>query len=129
MLLAAGCSSGPTPEASSTDMPAKTTTTGTPDAAPTMVAFADVKTILDAKCIGCHGEGGKGGIDLRSYESLMKGGGEGTIVKAGDAEHSELVEVLKTDDPKKRMPLNQPALSADEIAKIENWVKDGAKNG
>lgn len=134
-LLAIGCSSNSSGDTGTTTTGSTTTgssTTGaTSDnsgATNTAVAYADVKAITDAKCAGCHGENGKGGIDVRSYDSLMKGGQDGPIVKAGEPDSSDLVKVLKTDDPKKRMPLNQPPLPADEIAKIEAWAKAGAKN-
>ena len=75
----------------------------------------------------CHGENGKEGVDLRSYASVMKGGEDGPIVKAGDPAGSKIVEVIKAVDTSKRMPKNQPALEEAQIKMIEDWIAAGAK--
>ena len=50
---------------------------------------ADVRTILDDYCMGCHVPGGKGyeksGLDLRTYQSLMKGTKFGPVITPGSA--------------------------------------------
>jgi mono/diheme cytochrome c family protein len=93
----------------------------------TTVAFADVKKILDTRCVGCHGENGKEGIDLRSYESIMRGGEHGKILEPGKSADSEIVKAIEGTDGHKRMPLNMPPLSDDEIAQIKSWIDAGAK--
>lgn len=112
------------PKPNATDSP-----TGQPSAnAPTEASgFAAVKTILDSKCLMCHGEEGKEGIDLRTYASVMKGGEHGPIVVAGKPEDSDIVKALRGADGKKQMPMNMPPLDEADIAKIEAWIKEGAK--
>jgi protein TonB len=77
----------------------------------------------------CHASGKpKAGIDLTSYDSVMKGGREGAIVKAGDVSGSKLDMALHHAGGVKQMPPPGP-LPATDIATIEGWIKDGAKNG
>lgn len=87
--------------------------------------FASVQPVL-AKCTGCHGERGKEGIDLRSHDSILKGGEEGAIVKPGDPANSVLVQALRGANGKRQMPPSGP-LAEDQIAKVEAWIKAGAK--
>ena len=100
-----------------------------PDTSPTpsAVAFADVKPILDSKCVGCHGETEpKDGVRLNSYANVMAGGEKGPIVVAGKPEESEIVEVIGASH-KPRMPFKMDPLSDAEIKKITDWVAQGAK--
>ena len=99
----------------------------TPPATDSAVTFANVEPILDARCVGCHGDKEpKKGVNLTTYATVMAGGEEGPIVIAGKPEQSELVEVLQADH-KPRMPFKQDPLTDEEIAKITDWVAQGAK--
>jgi mono/diheme cytochrome c family protein len=93
----------------------------------TALTFADIEPILDARCVMCHGETEpKSGVQLTDYASVMKGGEKGLIVVAGKPDESELVEVI-TPGHEPMMPFKQDPLTDDEIAKISEWVADGAK--
>ena len=87
--------------------------------------FASVQPVFQ-RCVGCHGENGKDGIDMRTYASVMKGGEDGPIVQAGDSASSLMVKALKGEGVT-RMPKNQPALPDEEIKKVEAWIQAGAK--
>ena len=90
-------------------------------------AFAnDILPILTQRCAlsGCHVAGGPRGIDLRTYETLQKGGEHGAIVVAGNAGESELVEEIVEGN----MPLGGPPLKTDQIQLIIDWVNSGGKN-
>jgi mono/diheme cytochrome c family protein len=92
-----------------------------------MLAFADIEPILDARCVGCHGiEEPKDGVNLTDYASVMVGGEHGPIVVAGKPDESELVEVISAGH-EPRMPFKQDPLTDEEIAKISDWVAQGAK--
>ena len=91
------------------------------------ITFSSVQGILTKNCVSCHGENGKEGIDLRTYDSVMKGGEHGPIVVAGDASGSALVQSLHGMNGKKQMPMNAKPLSADDSRKIEDWIAAGAK--
>jgi mono/diheme cytochrome c family protein len=120
-VLWAGCKSAEEPVAQDSGTPAPAEPAA---AAPT---FASVQPIFQKSCVGCHGENGKHGVDLRTYESVMKGSEHGPIVKPGDPAGSELVEVLRTDDKDHRMPMGLPPLPTEEIEQIEAWIAAGAK--
>lgn len=90
--------------------------------------FAGVQALLGGRCMPCHGENGKEGIDVRTYESLMKGGEHGPIIKPGDAAGSMIIHALKGENGVKQMPMNATPLPAEDIAKIETWINAGAKN-
>ena len=94
---------------------------------PTADKFASIQPLLTANCMPCHGAGKPPkGIDLTSYESVMKGGKEGAIIKAGDPDGSKIDMALHGKGTK-QMPPKGPLAPAD-IAKIESWIKAGAKN-
>ena len=125
-IVAVGCSGGE--EAPKADGAAPPTTAAT-DANAT--GFAAVAQIASANCMPCHNEKSRaGGLALTSYADVMKGGEDGAVVKAGDPDNSLLVKVLHgaTENPKvPQMPMKKPALAADQIAKIADWIKAGAK--
>ncbi len=102
--------------------------TGEAPAPATAGGYADVQALLTAKCVGCHGENGKEGIDLRTYESVMKGGEHGAIVTAGDPAASLIVKAVRGAEGVDKMPKMGAPLTEDEIGKIEAWIKAGAKN-
>lgn len=93
-----------------------------------IVSFADIKTqVLDSKCISCHNtDRAAGGVNLETYSSLFEENEDGEkIVTTGSPEHSRLyVSVAEGSMPKGR---NAQKLSSDEIALIEKFINDGAK--
>ncbi len=65
----------------------------------TAVSFKeDVLPIFQVHCAECHTPGGEGtkasGLDLTSYEGIMKGTKYGPMVVPGDAENSNLMWLL-----------------------------------
>lgn len=92
------------------------------------VSFAlDIQPILSSQCAGCHNPSNVA-PDLRkgfAYESLLEDE-EGVI--PGNAEESELIEMLEwaktSDNP---MPPTTP-LSPLEIALIKKWIDEGAQD-
>lgn len=90
-----------------------------------MSSFKEVSAILVARC-GCHQGGMPGGLSLKSYAGVMKGGGRGPAVVPGDAANSLIIGVIKgTKTPK--MPPGGGMVPADNVAVIEKWINDGAK--
>lgn len=119
------------------DMTSSTTTTESAAAAQTngnmMEAAADgkhfftetVKPILENNCYGCHGaEKQRGGLRVDSREALLKGGRNGAVVVAGDAEHSKLITAVRHTDPELKMPPRRQ-LTADEVNALVKWVNMG----
>jgi Planctomycete cytochrome C len=90
----------------------------------------DVAPILVANCSGCHSGDRpgvkRGKLELTSFEKLMKGSAAHKIVVPGKPEESSLVLRIKGEETP-RMPQGGNRVLADSfIAKIEQWVKDGA---
>ena len=94
----------------------------------------DVKPIIDKNCIECHQAGGEGelasGLDMSTYDGLMKGAQFGPMVIAGDAEGSNLVVLIEgRADPSISMPHDQQKPIAREyIDTIRLWIDQGARN-
>lgn len=94
---------------------------------------ADIKPIIDANCVSCHVPGGTGydktGLQLDSYDAMMKGTKLGPVVVAGSSVSSTLYRLVSGQaDPSIRMPHGQAALPDADVAKIAAWIDQGAKN-
>ncbi len=82
-----------------------------------------VLPILQSKCLACHGQHThEAMLDLRSRESLLKGGASGPSIVPGSAEQSLLFQKVKTG----AMPLGQNPLSPKELDQIRRWINRGA---
>jgi cytochrome c553 len=87
---------------------------------------SSVRGILQAKCVKCHsGERIEGEFDMGTRESMLKGGGRGTPVVAGDHKKSLLYQMTAhLKEP--HMPYERAKLSDADIAKIAEWIDLGA---
>jgi hypothetical protein len=114
MALLAGCGGGESPSGG-----AQSTAGGTG----ALSYYRDVKPILDAKCSGCHSEGGIAPFSLLSYEAAAPFGG-----------------LIKQSVANKTMPPWPPhadcaeydgdrSLSDDQINTITAWVDGGLEEG
>lgn len=93
----------------------------------------DVQPILQSRCVACHqldGEGLKAsGLDLSSYEGLMKGTKHGPIIVPGEPLVSNLNVLIEgRASASLRMPHNQRPLLRAQQEIVRDWVKQGAKN-
>jgi hypothetical protein len=93
----------------------------------------DVKPILKNRCAECHMPGGAGfktsGFLIESYDSLMKGTKFGPVIVPGDSVSSSLFRLVAGEvDPSIRMPHKKEPITEQEIATIEGWIAQGAKN-
>lgn len=93
----------------------------------------DIRPILQRSCTSCHsGEKPKGGYGLTTRDLALKGGqsGEPAIIP-GNAERSALLRFVQDQVEDLEMPpLSKrgkfPALTKDEIAKLSEWIAQGA---
>jgi cytochrome c5 len=90
----------------------------------------DVGPFLKKYCSSCHGEEKpKAGVTLDgSYDGLMKAMRKGkSLITASSTEKSLLYSCISGAKP---MPPRQAKAkpTKDEIAKIKEWIKAGAKN-
>ena len=94
----------------------------------------DVVPILHDYCLSCHQPGGKGyeksGLDMRTYESLMKGTKFGSVIKPGDSFTSILIQVIEGRvHASIKMPFGMSGgLAKDKIEILKKWVNQGAKD-
>ena len=93
----------------------------------------DVQPILQARCAQCHAPGGDGyrqsGLDLTSYEGLMKGTKHGPIVVPGDPFTSNLNVLIEGRASREiQMPHHQRPLLRLQQQIIADWVKQGAQD-
>jgi len=107
---------------------------GPASAANTEVSFSeDIFPIFKGRCIDCHQPGGAGfeksGLDLTTYEGLMKGTKYGAMVEPGHPETSNLMWLLDwRASPELRMPHGKKKLSTCDRDAIRAWIRQGAKD-
>lgn len=93
--------------------------------APDRVGFfeREVRPILKARCLKCHGEGPKikGGLRLDSREAVLKGGDQGPAVVLAKPDESLLLRAIRYDEIE--MPPNG-RLPAREQDVLKRWVNE-----
>ena len=90
-----------------------------------------VQPILQANCYKCHGgDAHRGGLSMVTREALLNGGHHGAAVVPGDPAKSLLITLAKhegpADDPMPMPPPPRTALTPEQIATLEQWIKAGA---
>ena len=85
----------------------------------------NVRPILVNNCYKCHTDNMSGGLRLDSREGMLKGGDDGPVVVPGSPEKSLMITAVHQTTVLK-MPKNGKPLSAQEIADLTQWVKQGA---
>ncbi len=95
----------------------------------------DVQPILHDYCVSCHSPGGKGlaksGLDLSSYEGIMKGTVYGPVIVNGNSELSTFTKLLTGTNKGLKMPMglnSTGTLDRQYILTLMKWVQQGAKN-
>jgi hypothetical protein len=89
----------------------------------------DVRPILNAYCLPCHGGvKANGGFSLlfESEAFALNNSGKPAIIK-GNARKSELYKRIIHQNPELRMPLDTSPLSEEEIAILKKWIDQGAQ--
>jgi hypothetical protein len=98
-------------------------------ATPASAYTARVAPLFEKHCIGCHGEKRqKAELRLDSFASAMRGGRHGAVIRAGDADASEIIAriTLPRADEKAMPPEGKEPLSADDVSVVRLWVAAGA---
>lgn len=92
--------------------------------------YKHIRPIFQAQCNGCHQPAKKkGDYIMTDFAALLKGGEEGSAVVPGKAAESNLLKLIKPDDKgKAEMPQKADPLHATQIALIERWINEGAKD-
>src|SRR4030095_2542850 len=88
----------------------------------------DIKPILDASCLKCHGpEKPKSGFRLDNREAVLRGGENGKDVVVGDSAQSPLIHYVAGLDEEMQMPpkgKGEP-LTAHQIGLLRAWIDQG----
>src|SRR5262245_25381439 len=88
----------------------------------------DVKPLLKARCTSCHGGlAQKARLRLDTHEAIVKGGRKGPVIVPGRPDESLLLTRVCASEESERMPPDGPALSAEQVAILRSWIREGAK--
>lgn len=86
----------------------------------------EIKPIFEASCIRCHGRGrARGGLQIDSRATLLKGGDSGPAVAPGHGENSYLLALVAGVDPDEIMPKKGKKLTPEQIGAIRAWIDQG----
>ena len=84
----------------------------------------DIKAIMAKFCFECHGvEKTESGLDLRTVESMLKGGESGPALVPGKPEESLLFKMVH----KEKMPPDGDMPGAVDIERVRRWIASGAR--
>ncbi len=90
----------------------------------------DVQGILSAKCWVCHGRVTRqAGLDLRSRDSLLKGGKSGAVIVPGNPDESLIIRRVTAQQmppPELQEQFSVRGLTTDELDKVRSWIARGA---
>lgn len=83
----------------------------------------DIAPWMVEQCSRCHINAERGGFSMATFTALIKGSKGGVVLFPGDPMGSRLVETIETGD----MPRSGNKVSPENLAKLKQWVKEGAK--
>lgn len=88
----------------------------------------DIRPILNQNCMSCHGGVKQQGNVSFIYreQALGKGRSGRPTVVPGKPNASELIARVTSNDPETRMPYHAPPLQPQQIALLQEWIKEGA---
>ena len=83
--------------------------------------------ILTEKCSRCHGEAKQeSGLDLRSRETILKGGESGPAIVPGKPNDSRIFQRVRDGE---MPPKKSDRLSTREINTLREWIAAGGRGG
>ena len=86
----------------------------------------DVLPILQEHCFSCHrGQRAASGLRLDQRVEILGETNGRPLAKPGDSRGSSLHKAITHADPKRRMPKDDTALSARQIAILTKWIDEG----
>ncbi|MEM0897192.1 MAG: PSD1 and planctomycete cytochrome C domain-containing protein [Verrucomicrobiota bacterium] len=91
-----------------------------------------VKPIFAAKCMACHGDEPdkiKGGLDMRTRESLLEGGdyfGKETLIPGKGGKSFLYITTTRTEEDFEMPPKEADQLTEEETLWIKHWITQGA---
>lgn len=102
---------------------------GRADAQDTLSFAEHVKPILARRCFSCHGpDVAQSGLQLHKQETALAELDSGArAITPGEPGQSELIARVSAQEPGVRMPPEGKPLSDEEIARLRDWIKQGAE--
>ena len=87
----------------------------------------DIKPILAANCLSCHGaQRAMGQLRLDDKELALKGGVSGPVINPGHGDDSRLIKRILGLGDEPQMPLDKDPLTPAQIALLRSWIDQGA---
>ncbi|MGE5194146.1 MAG: PSD1 and planctomycete cytochrome C domain-containing protein, partial [Deltaproteobacteria bacterium] len=84
---------------------------------------------LSRRCYSCHGAlKQKNDLRLDTAALAIKGGGSGPAIVPGKSDESLLIDAVIGAEGVKKMPPEGEPLTAEQIAKLRDWINQGAKS-
>ena len=107
---------------------AVTTTSAQRAAMPARIDFArQVQPVIAKHCLECHNQDRRqGGLSLATYADALEGGRSGAVIRPGAGARSLLIHRL-TGATEPQMPKDEAPLTAPELALIQRWIDQGAR--
>ena len=91
------------------------------------ITHHDVIPILLLRCTACHGtRRQEGGLDLRTRESILKGGKSGPVVVPGKPGESLLIQRIRKEEmpPRRKLvSVSVKPMTDSELKTLEAWVR------
>src|SRR5262249_33647695 len=88
---------------------------------------AEIRPLLETNCIKCHNASrSSSGLDLTKRASLLRGGDRGPAVIPGNGKGSLLYQAI-AHTGKLQMPFQADKLPESAIARIADWIDQGAQ--
>ncbi len=89
-----------------------------------------VQPLLQAHCYRCHGGfNHRGGLNMATRASFLRGGFAGPVIVPGNAAQSLLIRLVRheghADDPTSMPPPPNKKLSDADIATLTQWIQAG----
>lgn len=87
----------------------------------------DIAPFMVNLCLGCHsGNNPRGGLNLSTFEGMMKGGQSGRVILPGNMEGSRLFRLVGGLELP-RMPQGQARITRTNYENLKTWFEEGNK--
>ena len=85
-----------------------------------------IRPVLAESCYACHTKTKMGGLRLDSRDSAVRGGASGPAIRPGNAAGSLLIQVVRHEHDRLKMPPSGEKLDEKKVTALETWIQDGA---
>ena len=87
-----------------------------------------VEPLLDRQCLKCHvGVRQQGSLDLRSLDTILRGGGSGPAIIPGRPNESRILQFIAPKSEMHMPPAPKKQLPPEEIGVLKTWIATGRR--